>query len=200
MNFPNNFHFAQCIGKHTLLHGETNTGKTFYTAKFVQYLLEEKAMEPKLISILDFAPKLQKINDLKIGGRIEDYYGKSMETTYYPLENEIIPPRLNAKNKTQLFEYAYQNYVSTSKALNQYQTAPTPILIINDLSIYLHLGNKFFLLKVINGVETFFGNSYFGNSISKSFSKLFSLKEKRRITYIIKRIDKSFQTNQNSLI
>ena len=62
--------FDDFLGHHTLLYGEINTRKTFYTAKFIQFLLEDKKIDPPKISILDFAPKLKIIEGKKIGGKI----------------------------------------------------------------------------------------------------------------------------------
>ena len=76
MKFDKNRNFKDYVGHHTLLYGETNTKKTFYTAKFVQFLVESD-YDPLKISILDFAPKMTTINNLKIGGRIIDFYEDS---------------------------------------------------------------------------------------------------------------------------
>ncbi|MFX1256638.1 MAG: hypothetical protein ACFFAN_02175, partial [Promethearchaeota archaeon] len=69
MKFNDGLDFNDFIGHHTILYGETNTKKTYYTAKFVQFLLQVKKVDPKNISILDFAPKLFKMYNLKIGGK-----------------------------------------------------------------------------------------------------------------------------------
>ena len=50
--------FKNYVGHRTLLYGETNTGKTYYTAKFVQYLLEIKKINPKDISILEITMEI----------------------------------------------------------------------------------------------------------------------------------------------
>jgi len=187
--------YNDLIGHHTLLYGDTNTRKTFYTAKFIQYLLEIKKIDPKDITILDFAPKLSYIDDIKIGGKIEDFYDKSVKCNNINFEGEIIPPRLNATSKKELYENACHNFKLTSKILNEFNENPTSILIINDISIYLHFGNKKYFLDSIKQVTTFFGNSYYGSSIKKSFSNLFSIKEKNIINYLIKNIEKSYFTD-----
>ena len=74
MKFSENLDFNNFLGCHTLLYGETDTRKTYYTAKFVQFLLTVKNIAPNEISILDFGPKLFKHYGIKIGGRIEDFY------------------------------------------------------------------------------------------------------------------------------
>ena len=194
MSFQNKLDFNSLYGLHTLIYGETNTKKTFYTAKFVQFLLESKEVSPKDISILDFAPNLTTIRDLKIGGKIRDYYENSAKCRNILFRGDIIPPRLNSRNKTELYQNAYENYKKTSEILNLFNEKPTPVLIINDISIHLHIGRIELLLTAINKSNTFFGNSYYGSSIKRDFASLFSRREKRRIENLKKELEKSYFT------
>jgi len=194
MYFNENLDFNEFIGSHTILYGETNTKKTYYTAKFVQFLVEAKGIDPKEISILDFAPKLCVFKNVKIGGKIIDFYPQCFKCNNISFEGEIIPPRLTAKNKKELYKYAFENYEKTRDTLNKFNEAPTQFLIINDISIFLHCGDKKFLLKSLNAVNTFFGNSYYGSSIKRNFTIFFSLKEKFAVSYLLKRVDKSYFT------
>ncbi len=186
--------FKNYFGHRTLLYGETNTGKTYYTAKFIQYLLEIKIVNPKDISILDFAPKLTYFNNLKIGGRIKDYYENSVKCNNIEFKGEIIPPRLNAKNKNELDNFLCQNFKKIYAILENYNGNPTPVLIINDISLFLHLGSNKYLINTIKKSDTFFGNSYYGYSISSKFSKLISIREKRKVEFLIKNVENSFTT------
>ncbi len=181
--------YSMIIGHHFLLYGEINTGKTQFTANFVKYLIESKNINPKEITILEFGPKFKIINNIKIGGRIQDYYFKSLLCININAEGEIIPPRLNAGTKEELFENLCQNYKKTSKMLALYSKDPTPYLIINDISIYLHLGSKHKLITVLNKSKTFLGNSYYGKSIKSTISKLLSVIEKKKIEFLIKNIE-----------
>jgi len=194
MIFHENLDFNRFIGYSTILYGETNTKKTYYTAKFVQFLIESKNVNPKDITILDFAPKLSIIKDLKIGGKIEDFYDESIECNNISFVGEIIPPRLNANNKKELYENALKNYNKTHETVRNFNENPTSILIINDISIYLHIGNKKYLLETIKKASTFFGNSYYGSSIKRNFATLFSLKEKRSVKFLLKRVDNALIT------
>ena len=110
MSFSDKIDYSSLKGLHTLIYGEINTGKTFYTAKFVQYLLENKKFEPKKISILDFAPRITYFNNLKIGGRIQDYYEACLKCNIINFVGEIIPPRLNAKNKSEVYSNICNNF------------------------------------------------------------------------------------------
>jgi len=185
--------FESLLGKKVLLYGETNTYKTYCTARFVRFLLEEKEIDPKLISILEFAPNLQYIDDFKIGGKIKDYYENSTLCHYLDTEKEIIPPRLNASNKKELYDNACHNYKQTKSVLRKFLNKSSPIVLINDVSIFLHLGNRNDLLKIINASQTFFGNSYYGKNISQraEFANLFSLKEYMKVKHLQKYFDKS---------
>ena len=194
MKFPDLFNFERILGTHTLLYGETNTKKTLYTANFIKFLLEIKQIPPKDISILDFAPKLAYIKDLKIGGRIQDYYDDSKICNYLKFEGDIIPPRLRTESKKEMYANICLNFNKIYKILEIYNKNPTSVLIINDISIYLHLGHIKYLLNTINKSDTFFGNTYYGSSIVSNFSKLLSIKEKSRVETLIKNIENSFIT------
>ncbi len=194
MILNNNIDLNELIGHSTLLYGETNTKKTYYTAKFIKYLLDSKKIPQNEISILDFAPPQINIKNMNIGGKIKDFYEKSLTCRNIPFRGEITPPRLNANNRKEVYENACKNYKKTSKILKIYNGSPTSILFINDISIYLHIGNIKLLLESIKKSSTFFGNSYYGSSISSSFTKLFSLREKRLVQYLIKKVEYSYYT------
>ncbi len=194
MFFQNNFDFDNCIGTNTFLYGETNTRKTYFTSKFIQFLLESRNIDPKQISILDFAPPQSFIKGVKIGGKIVDFYRNSENCNCFLFEGEIIPPRLKARDNKELYKNACENFKKTYKILKKYKDNPSSILIINDISIYLHIGNKKLLLGSIEKSNTFFGNSYYGSSIKTDFTALFSLREKRLVEYLVKKIENSYYT------
>ena len=194
MIFNSSLNFERIIGHHTLLYGETDTKKTYYTAKFIQFLIETEKLNPKEISILDFAPPQESINNVKVGGKIADYYKNSLMCKNFYFTGEIIPPRLNAKNIIELYDIACKNYKKTFKILNLFNENPTSILIINDISIFLHIGNKKLLIDSIQKSNTFLGNSYYGSSIKTDFTNIFSLREKRLVEYLVQKIEKSYFT------
>ena len=189
------FDYKHLIGKSTLFYGETDTKKTYYTARFIDYLIDFQRNDPEEISILDFAPKLMLINGLKIGGKLNDYSDKTLECRTIQLEGEIIPARLKARNKKELFENICHNYKITSKALKKFSEKPTEFLLINDVSIYLHLGDKAYLLNTIKKANTFCGNSYYGSKIKIGVGALLSKKEKKRVEFLIKNLDNSILTH-----
>ena len=194
MKFDNNKTCNDYLNHHTLLYGETNTKKTFYTAKFVQFLIESN-FNPLDITILDFAPKMVTINDLKIGGRINDFYDKSEACNNLLFTGEIIPPRLYAQDPEELILYTRNNFIKANQILEEYAQNPTTILIINDISIYLHVGKVKHLLKIINKARTFFGNTYYGTSINSNFTNEISLKEKELVESLVEKIEYAYSTD-----
>lgn len=186
--------FAKTIRHHTLLYGETDTRKTYLTAQFIEFLIISEKVNPDNITILDFAPPLKTINNIKFGGKIKDYSEISLKCKYIPLKAEIIAPRFNAQNKKELYNYLCYNYRITQSCLQIFEENPTDYLIINDISLYLHLGNKKYLLYIINGSQTFFGNTYYGTEIISRFSKLLSIKERKKVQFLIKYIENPIPT------
>ena len=194
MTLYNKIDLNRLIGHSTLLYGETGTKKTYYTAEFIQYLIESKRFSHNEISILDFSPPLSTIKNMNIGGKIKDFYGNSLTCKNLTFKGEIIPPRLKASNREELYENACNNYNKTSKLLKIYNKQPTSALIVNDISIYLHIGNIRLLLESINKSNTFFGNSYYGSSIKRRFANLLSLRERRLVNYLKKKVEFSYFT------
>jgi len=194
MKYNLNLDFKKHIGRSTLLYGETNTKKTLQTSKFIQFLLESNIIKPTEISILDFAPNLTTIRNLKIGGKIRDFYENITKCRNLSFRGDIVPPRLNSRNKTELYQNACKNYKKTSKILKLFNEKPTGVLIINDISIYLHIGSIKLLLTAISNSNTFFGNSYYGSSIKRDFTNPFSRREKRKVEKLIKEVENSYFT------
>lgn len=193
MNFPKNIDLNELIGHKTIIYGEINTGKTKYTAKFIQFLIENIKIDPSEISILDFGPNLLIFKGKRIGGMIRDFYEHSEICNNIKLGGEIIPPRLNAINRDEIYENALHNYRLTSSALKKFNENPTSILIINDISIYLHMGEKKSLLKAIKNCVTFLGNTYYGHSIRSEYDSEFNIKERKDVEKLLKEIENSYK-------
>ena len=107
---------------------------------------------------------------------------------------EIIPPRLNARNKSEMFSNICNNFQKIYEVMEKYNSNPTPVLIVNDVSLYLHLGSVKYLINTINKSNTFYGNAYYGSSIMSKFSKLLSIIEKNKVEILIKSMENSFRT------
>jgi predicted transcriptional regulator len=166
------------LKRKTLITGDVATGKTKLTAFIVKEMIKE-GMD-KEITIIDMAPERKG----KVGGKIKDFI--NVEKIRY-LTCDILGPRLNAKNIEDLYRIAEMNKRNIDSLIEIYEKEPTKILIINDLTIYLHRGNVEKLLKIIDTSETFIGNAYKGKFFQNGIYKDFNERE-RKLLEIVEKI------------
>jgi len=173
---------ASLLGKRTLIIGEVDSGKTALTAKI---LLNLVAMGlGREITVIDMAPK----RTLGVGGKITDYIDvKYLKNTRY-FSVEIVPPRLLSKSEDEALRYAIMNFKKLKPLLDEYIANPTKILIINDLSIYVHAGPFEDVDACIMESETFIANSYFGKKIDGKFPKI-RYRERKFIIDLLRFVD-----------
>ncbi|MEM0453967.1 MAG: hypothetical protein QXO98_04870 [Sulfolobales archaeon] len=137
-----------------LIVGDVRKGKTTLTAKLVEALAEVCGNDK--ITVLDFAP-----NFGGVGNRINVSKGIRV------LRPEgITAPRLMGRNCSDIWELARRNRELTEKALKEFLQNPTPIVVINDLSIYLHDGDLSLVLEVSEKAVIFVANSYYGSTLN----------------------------------
>lgn len=151
------------ISSRTLIIGEVGSGKTLLTTKIITLFIKNGFEED--VTVIDLAP-----NKNKIGVPIRHYLKKpDLNRINYFIPEKIYAPRLTASNLAELRKFIYLNYIEAKKLFKVYISNPTKILIVNDLSIFLHYGGVNELLKVIETPETFVANAYYGYVIKDPF-------------------------------
>ena len=168
------------LGRNTLIIGEVGSGKTRLTAKIIDSWLRHGLGDS--ITVLDFAPRYGGV-----GRGLDEYI--DVGSIRYLTSNSFKAPRLSARDRDELEKYVENNYLLATKLIEKYVGDPTPILVINDLSIYLHKGNPSILSRVIREARTFLGNSYYGSSISSGFSAELDMIERRRVEELFPVVD-----------
>lgn len=139
-------------GLKTLIVGDVNTGKTAYTRLL---LLNCRGKRP--IVVLDMAPEAQE----GVGGKM----AVPVESGIHAFTTLIRPPRLTAKNDQEARKIALENAERIERdLLSKAEAIPAEALIINDVSLYLQMGNLKRLLQVLNRFPTVIMNGYLGNS------------------------------------
>jgi len=73
--------------------------------------------------------------------------------------------------------------------LDIYLDRPTPILFINDLSIYLQSGSWMKILDAMNRSDTFIANAYYGEALKEDLETGVSEVEKRLVEKLSNRVD-----------
>ena len=140
-------------GHHTLVIGDVNTGKTRLTEQVLAGWVAQGRSEE--IAVLDMGP--QRIQT--IGGRLTLPMG--FGGVY--LAAAIVPPRLNAPDEKAADTLAAANAVAIEPLLRAARLADCAILVINDVTLYLHAGTYDCLMAVVERAETALINAYYGN-------------------------------------
>jgi len=172
----------ELLGAKTLILGESGSGKTLMMAG----LLEEAVslgLGDKL-TVIDMAPVRRGV-----GGKILDYTN-AVATVRYLSDDGIYAPRLMGGSKEEVLFYAEQNAKITEAMLRRYEESPTKMLMINDLTIYLHHGDLGLPVKCISMAATFVGSAYSGKLLRDDKGAGISFREKVLVDELVKKMDR----------
>lgn len=162
----------EVVDKKVLILGEVGSGKTKLAAKLLQELT--RILNPEKITVIDLAP--ERTGD--VGGKLTDYTKLARGIKYFsPLK--IYTPRLTGKSPDEVLHYAEMNKKAIESLLDEYAKNPTEALIINDVTLYLHLGELEKILECIRLAKTFLATAYYGKRLSRDFGTGISKREKQ---------------------
>jgi hypothetical protein len=182
-DYLDTFYFPFLLHQKRLLWGEVGTGKTLYTALFLYYLRFIEEIPPYDITIADFGPTRVMKGQKTIGGKLTDFFPE-FNYPHIPIK----PPRMTATNTNEVLQACCQNCLNSIPIITNFNQNPTPVLIINDVTIYLHMGGYHTLLKAINAADTVLINGYGGNILLADYQSGISARECR----MMKLLRKSF--------
>jgi len=180
------YSFRDLLGKRTLIMGDVRTGKTRLTAE----LLEE-AVElgfSGVITVVDMAPKTRAVEGRTIGGRLSELT-KAHGKVRYLTPPRVETPRLTATSAEELLSLARLNVERIDPLLEDYVAAPSPVLLVNDISIYLQAGSAETILRVVGRAETFIANGYYGGYFSQDLGTGVSRKERDGMDLLASQMD-----------
>ena len=178
--------FQSLQGKKVLIIGDVGTGKTTLTLK----LLEEAIRTGfgNRITVIDMAPAIVEAKGMRVGGKLLGLSDQLKETKYLtPIGVET--PRLKAKSAKELLYLVNLNEKQIGPLLKKYIKNPTPILFINDISIYLQSGVDEHISSAIRAAETFIANGYYGEAFKEDFGTGVTNRERRLMRKIIENVD-----------
>ena len=159
-------------GKKVLILGETGSGKTRLAVKLLQELI--MLVNSKKITVIDFAP--QRVGE--IGGKITDYLKMPSEVKYLSPKN-VYTPRLAGKSPEQVLRYAELNMKNMEPLLNKFIRNVTEVLVLNDVTLYLHSGELETVLKCVKLVKTFLATAYYGSKLANDLGTGISSRERK---------------------
>lgn len=158
--------YRNCVNKKTLIAGDVGTGKTRLTISLLRQAIY--AGHSKKITILDLAPKATEVSGIKIGGRIGDFM-RIPKSLRYLAPAEIVAPRLSARGPEHLLELVELNYRKAKPLMDLVSAAPTPVLFVNDISIYVQSGRFEPMGNILRASQTFVANGYSGTGLASDY-------------------------------
>ncbi|WP_455368360.1 hypothetical protein [[Eubacterium] cellulosolvens] len=180
------YQYFSNIHKMTIIIGDISTGKTNTTALLIIDAL--KSNSPNNITIIELAPRKTIYKEKTIGGMISDIIKlPSGIRLLHP--KKIHSPRYSAKDKDELLNLVEENKISIDIILNDYISNPTPILFINDLSIYLQSGKWETIFEVMQKAEVSLANAYYGSSLENDLKTGISKIERETLEIISSKVD-----------
>ncbi|MEM3826948.1 MAG: hypothetical protein QXZ08_05240 [Nitrososphaeria archaeon] len=177
----NNIEVDRILNKKILIIGDVGRGKTRFTAKILDTLVSNGLS--KYITVIDMAPSTKSIGVRLLA------YTESVKNVRYFFSEKIRGPRIEGKSPTEVIEIACANREIIEKFLEEYLNNPTEILIINDLTLYLHAGEINKIIDLMERTKTFIANAYYGDILSDDKGSGLSLKEKLLVQTLSKKFD-----------
>lgn len=162
------------LGKKALVLGEVGAGKTTLAARLLQELMT--LVRPEKITVIDFAP--EKTGE--VGGKLRDYADITGGVKYLSPKN-VYTPRIAGKSPEQVLHYAELNKKNMEPLLDCFIKNATEVLVLNDVTLYLHLGELENILKCVRLAETFLATAYYGSRLVDDFRTGVSSREKRMV-------------------
>lgn len=162
----------EVLGKKIVILGEVGSGKTKLAAELLREFMT--LMNPQEITVIDLAPK--RIGG--IGGKLTEYVNMNSGVIYLSPKN-VYTPRLASTSPKQLLLYAELNRKIMEPLLNRFIQNVTEVLVLNDVTLYLHSGKLETVLKCARLAKTFLVTAYYGSKLSKDLETGISSREKR---------------------
>ena len=173
--------FSRLLGKRALIVGEIASGKTRLLSKFLDYLVERGYGFQ--ITLIEMAPGFGGI------GRLTEEYTGNVKKVNYLKPEKIYPPRTLGKTREEVLRYTEHNYRALKPLLQAFIDNPTEILLVNDLTIYLHAGEVEDVLRAVERCETFAATAYEGVRLQDDKGSGITFRERKAVSKLRKNMD-----------
>lgn len=170
------------LGKRVLITGEVGVGKTRLTARLLEEIVE--AVGGENVTAIDMAPTTVP----GVGARLSAYTD-AVKRIRYLAPPVVRAPRLEGRSAEEVLRLAEANRAAIEPLLELYLSSPTPVLVINDLTIYLHAGDVARVVRAMGAAETFLANAYGGTRLSDDKGSGLSERERRLLELLSKLVD-----------
>lgn len=170
------------LGRKTLILGEAGSGKTKLLADFLEFLVEDGHGDD--VTVLDMAPPRMQ----GVGGTLKDQTDLVTKVRYLRPER-IWAPRLMGRSMEEVLNYAEDNRRMLDPLIDLVLSSPTKILLVNDLTIYLHRGDVEKVCRLIDASSTFMATGYEGARLEDDKGSGITRRERELLKFLERKVD-----------
>ncbi|MEM3442552.1 MAG: hypothetical protein QXM86_01650 [Candidatus Bathyarchaeia archaeon] len=161
----------EITGKKVLILGEVGSGKTMLAARLIQEL--SAFVNSEEITVIDLAPPRKGM----VGGKIADYVNLTGKIRYLS-PAVVYTPRLSGRSREEVLHYANLNKKYMEPLFKEFIKKPSRVLVVNDITLYFHLGDLDVVLECVRLAETFLATAYYGVKLAEDYGAGISPREK----------------------
>jgi len=156
--------------------GEAGSGKTLLLSKIISIITALGVPA----TVVDLAPEKGGV-----GAKLARYLDVGA-LRYFT--DDFRAPRIEGRDAEEELALARANAARAEALLKRYLEEPTPVLAVNDVTIYLHAGSLEFLLDVAERAEVFLATAYYGSRLRDKGSGI-AERERRAVEELMKICD-----------
>lgn len=123
-----------------------------------------------------------------IGIPVERYSEKVWRIKYLK-PSKIYAPRTLGRSPGEVLEYVEKSRAELEPLLSRFEQDPTEILLINDLTIFLHAGEPERIIRIMELCETFAATAYEGKRLRDDKGSDIARREEEALSLIKMRVD-----------
>jgi hypothetical protein len=172
-------------GKRTLILGEAGTGKTRFTTRLFRAFAKKYREESAVL--IDMAPPAMLTKGRKIGGHLD--LRRLPENLYLLRPSAIAAPRVQGRTPAEVRSLAEANRAAIEPLLERWFQHSVPVLMLNDLTIYLQAGSVERIVEAIRRAKTFIGNAYYGELLRDDHGSGLSVRERDAVELLLASMD-----------
>jgi len=179
------------VGKRVLLLGEAGSGKTALAARVLEELM--RLFAPEEITVIDMAPR--RIGE--VGGRLSDITDSTKKVKYLT-PKRVYAPRFMGTSREQVLKFAELNRRAIEPLFNIFVRRPTRILVLNDVTLYLHAGELKTVLKSMRLAKTFLATAYRGSKLAEDRGSGISNREEQSVKRLSAQVDQIVEIDRSN--
>jgi hypothetical protein len=103
--------------------------------------------------------------------------------------SKIAAPRIQGRTAAEVRALAEANRLAIEPLLDRWLQLSVPILMLNDLTIYLHAGSWERIMEAIRRAKTFIGNAYYGEFLREDRGSGVSAREHDAVEALLPLMD-----------